>query len=140
MEFTVPQFIEKEAKIVGPFTFKQFVFVGLAGGICLFLYFTVSLTTFIILAVILLGSAFALAFLKIEKTPLPIYIKNLFTYFFQPKVYLWRKKITPITVLREKGEGPEIKEARELGEEANLKIASKSRLQDLATLLKARKK
>ena len=72
MEFTVPQFIEKEPKIVGPFTFKQFIFIGIAGGLSIFLFFAVSFFIFIILAIILLGGAFSLAFLKIERISLPV--------------------------------------------------------------------
>jgi len=55
MEFTVPQFIEKKAKIVGPFTFGQFLFIGIASGICLFLYFVLPLAVFIITSIVLLG-------------------------------------------------------------------------------------
>ena len=32
MEFTVPKFIEKEAKIIGPLTFKQFLCLVIPGA------------------------------------------------------------------------------------------------------------
>ena len=88
MEFIVPKFIEREAKIVGPFTFKQFIFIGVAGGLCLLLYFVLPIFAFVVIAIILLGGAFALAFLKVEKTSLPIFIKNFFSFLSKPKVYL----------------------------------------------------
>jgi len=28
MEFTVPQFVEREPKLIGPFTFKQFIYIN----------------------------------------------------------------------------------------------------------------
>jgi len=100
MQFTVPQFIEKEPKIVGPFTFKQFIFIGIAGGVCIFLYFTVPLPVFIITAAILLTAAFALAFLKIKGIPLPAVIKNFFFFLFKPKIYLWKKKGSNMIVFK----------------------------------------
>jgi len=69
MEFTVPKFIEKEARIVGPLTFKQFIFIGAAGAISIFVYFVLPFYLFIIAVIILLGGSFALAFLKMGKLP-----------------------------------------------------------------------
>ena len=40
MRFQLPQFIETEIKIIGPFTLKQFMWIG-AGGALLFLDFSV---------------------------------------------------------------------------------------------------
>ena len=131
MQFTVPQFIEKEAKIVGPFTFKQFVFVGIAGSICLFIYFTVSFTAFIISSIFILGIAFSLAFLKINKTPLPIIIKNFFSFLTEPKVYLWKKKTAPSVIQRKKKPIPKKEE-----EKPAPKISERSKLKDLSTRLR----
>ena len=134
MEFTVPQFIEREPKIVGPFTFKQFIFIGIAGGICLFLFFTVSLFVFIIMSIVLLGGAFALAFLKIGKTSLPVFIKNFFIFLFKPKVYLWKKKTSPLKFLRKE----KVKEEEEIGEESKLKVSKGGRLDELFTRLETK--
>jgi len=137
MEFTVPQFIEREPKIVGPFTFKQFIFIGIAGGICLFLFFTVPLYIFIITAIILLGGAFALAFLKIGKTSLPVFIKNFFSFLFKPKVYLWKKKTSPPKFLRK--EKVKLKEKEEeIEKESKLKVSTGSRLDELFTRLETK--
>ena len=140
MEFTVPQFIEKEAKIVGPFTFKQFVFIGIAGTFCIFLFFTVPFSLFIILAIFLLGGAFALVFLKIEKVPLPVFIKNFFVFLFKPKAYLWKKKGTPSKFLKKEKEGEETKTEEAKGEErkSKLKITKDSRLHELLTRIETK--
>lgn len=132
MEFTVPQFIEKEPKIVGPFTFKQFIFIGIAGGSCLLLFFVLPLAVFVIVAVILLGGAFALAFLKIGKTSLPVFIKNFFYFLFKPKIYLWKKKISPPKFLREEKEPEEIKK------ESKLKVVKGSKIDELFTRLETK--
>jgi len=62
MRFTIPQFIEYEAKIIGPFTFKQFVYIGLAGAVGFVLYFSVPFYLFIITCLILGGGALSMAF------------------------------------------------------------------------------
>lgn len=92
MQFIVPQFIERKPKIVGALTFKQFVFIGIAAGFCIFIYFLLPWkTTAIVISVFVLGVGTALAFVKIGKDPLPIVIRNFFFYTIGPKVYLWKK-------------------------------------------------
>jgi len=136
MEFTVPQFIEKEAKIVGPFTFKQFIFVGTAGGISVFLYFTLPLFISVILIIILMGAALALSFVKIEKTSLPEYIANFFIFLFRPKVYLWKKKTgAPKFLKKERAMVKELTKKEKTGE---LKVSRGSRLDELFTKLETK--
>lgn len=136
MEFTVPQFIERKPKIVGPLTFKQFVFIGTAAGICLFLYFTVPLYIFIIATVFLLGTAFALAFLKIGKITLPVFLKNLFSFLWRPKVYLWKKKTVPPKIIKKR----KIIKEEGIKEKPSPKIAERSRLKDLFSHLETKNK
>lgn len=137
MEFTVPKFIEKEPKLIGPFTFKQFMFVAVAGGACFFLYFIYgkkNFPLFIIIALILMGGSLALSFLKIKGYPLPSLIKNFFMYIVSSKIFLWRRKIVPPKLKKiekfKKGE-PE--------EEATLKMVKRSHLQQLSTEVQTKK-
>ena len=86
----MPQFIETEIKIVGPFTLKQFLWVA-AGGVFLILDF--SLLTGIIaivIAVPIVGIAGAFAFLKIDDMPLINYIANMISFSFGSKKYLYQ--------------------------------------------------
>ncbi len=130
----MPQFIEREPRIFGPFTFKQFIFIGIAGGISIFLYFTIkSFAIFLILALILMGGAFALAFLKRGGTSLPKALQNFFIFLGRPKIYLWKKKTIPPKIFQ-KIEKPK----EEAEEEPVLKIAEKSRLRSLYTLLETK--
>lgn len=133
MQFTFPQFIEREPKIVGPLTFKQFIFIGIAGGVCMFLYFIVPLTVFVILAIFLLGGAFALAFFKIERTTFPVFIKNLIIFLTRPKIYLWKKKSMPKKIFREEETASEESKGK-----PTLRIAGKSRLKQLFTRLETK--
>lgn len=92
MRFNVPQFIEEESKIILFLNFKQVVFIGASVALCVVFWFTIESTfIFSVLAFITLSIGTSLALLKINKTPLPIFIKNYFVYLLKPKIYLWQK-------------------------------------------------
>lgn len=94
MRFTIPQFIEHEAKIAGPLTFKQFAYVGVAGAAIFVLYFSMAKTNFalfLFLAVIIALIALGLAFVKIGGRTLPVILANLFRFLIAPKKYIWHK-------------------------------------------------
>jgi len=133
MRFTVPQFIEHEAKIVGPFTFKQFIFIGIAGAICFILYFSVPFPLFLLSCIVIGGGAMALALLKIGGRSLPSVITNFIRFKLSPKMYLWHKKPGTITILEQKK--PEKKEKEE---ETSLKVVKKSKLKDAQTKIETK--
>ncbi len=95
MQYQVPQFIEREIRIVGPLTFKQFIIMGAGAGLCFFLYMTVaskSFFLFIILATLIMGICFALVFAKTEGRPLISVLGSFFTFQIGGKDYFWKKK------------------------------------------------
>ncbi len=128
MRFTVPQFIEHEAKIVGPLTFRQFIFIAIAGAICFFIYTIAPFYVFVVACVVFGGSALALAFLEIQGRSLPVVLSNLLRFNFAPKMYLWKKSQVPIKVLKKETAVQPEKE-----QETPLKIAEKSQLKKLRT-------
>ncbi len=127
MRFTVPQFIEHEAKIVGPLTFRQFVYVGIAAAIGFILYFSTPFSIFLISSLILGVLALALAFFKVGGRGLPTIIGNLLKFSLTPKMYIWKKSDKPITVFKKEIK----KERKETEEEIPLKIAENSQLKKL---------
>jgi PrgI family protein len=135
MEFTIPQFIEKEAKIVGPLTFKQFAFFGLAVLVSAALYFILPKIIFFVVGPILIVGAFALAFYKKEGVPLPDLMIGFFSFIFKPKIYLWKKKGVPPRFLRpeEIKKRTIKKEAQEERRGPRLKMSKGSHLHDLFT-------
>jgi len=133
MEFTVPQFIEREPKIFGPFTFKQFIYLCMVGGVLIFVYFLVPFTLFLFIAFISIGSTLLLVLSKIEGTPLPIVMKNFFIFLINPKTYLWKKKISFPKIIK-KIEKPK----KKIKEEPSLKITEKSHLRKLITFLETK--
>lgn len=137
MDFTVPQFIEREPKLMGPFTFKQFLYLLVPGVIAFLLRFTIgkkNFPLFIIITVILFGIGLALGFVKIKGYTLPVFFKNFFFFSVGPKIFLWRRKvITPRfqkVVKMEKGE---------VEEEASLRVSERSHLQQLSTHIETKK-
>ena len=134
MRFTLPQFIEHEPKIVGPLTFRQFVFIGMAGAICFILYFTVPFYIFLIACLILGGGAITLAFLKIGGRSLPAILGNFLKFSLSPKIFIWRKIEAPIKVFKKE------KVKKETEEELPLKIAERSQLKKIRTQIETQTK
>jgi len=96
MQYGVPQFIEMETKIVGPLTFKQFIFVASGAGLDFLLYLILgkkNTALFVLLALPIAGFFLFLAFGKIKGRPFPTFLKNLFVYYFSsPKFFIFKKK------------------------------------------------
>ncbi len=135
-QFTVPQFIERKPKIIGPLIFQQFIFIGIAGAICFILYFTIPFYFFILATVVLMLGSFVLAFGRIGGLYLPETFKNFFLFFLSPKLYLWKKKVGPPPKLIEK-----MKPApKEIKETPVLTVVGKSRLKNLSTQIEIKTK
>jgi len=140
MRFTIPQFIEHEAKIIGPLTFKQVIFIGTAGAVCFILYFLVPFSVFLVACVILAGGGIALAFLKIGGRSLPLTLVNLLKFSVMPKIYIWKKREQPgIKVYKKKTESSAALSVGN-GEELPLKIGGKSQLKKLHTEIETKTK
>ena len=92
MRFHVPQFIEVEDKVFGPFTVKQFIYLAGGGAIIFIFYVFLPLWLTIILALPIGGLSIALAFYKIHGQPFIRMIENALSYLAKPKLYLWQKK------------------------------------------------
>lgn len=93
MRFQVPQFIETESKIIGPFTLKQFLYIA-AGAVLVFLlrYVFTSLFWWLTASLPIAGAAFALAFYQIDGVPLPRYIVLAIGFSFGVKKYIFNKE------------------------------------------------
>ena len=128
MRFTVPQFIEREAKIIGPLTFKQFLYIGVAGLACFIIYFSFPFDIFLISCFFLGSIAAAFAFLEIDGNPLQKHLWNFFKYNLSPKIYLWKKGGMGKANIQEK-----INTQETQTENANLSIGGKSNLKNIKT-------
>ncbi len=96
MQFKVPQFIDIEDKVFGPFTFHQFLY--LAGGAG-FIYLSFKLLPILIallIAPIFLALSLALTFYKYNDKPFINVLESFIRYYSRSKLYLWHKQ-TPQT-------------------------------------------
>lgn len=105
MRFQVPQFIEVEDKIVGPLTFKQFLYLLAGGGLAFILYRFLPPFLGLPLAGAAVIGGLALAFYRINNRPLIFTLEAVVKYFISSRMYVWQhqKKTRP-----EGGEGSEI--------------------------------
>mgnify|MGYP001618974873 CR=1 FL=1 len=91
MQFQVPQFIDVEDKIIGPFTIKQFLY--LAGGLGMaYLSYRFIPWIGIILGLCIAGFGGALAFYKFNNKPSIFLMESAFHYILSSRFYVWRRK------------------------------------------------
>jgi hypothetical protein len=131
MEQPLPQFLDLQPKVAGPFTFKQLIFIAGIGVIILILFTTVPLGKFLLFAIPLAGIAIFLAFGKIRGFPAPTVLARSFSFLLTGKVYMWRKK-------GEQAALPSIKKAspsQEIQSKVPLKLHSGSKLRDLKKII-----
>ncbi|MBU0612151.1 PrgI family protein [Patescibacteria group bacterium] len=129
MQFKVPQFLDIEDKIFGPFTFRQFVYLAGGGGLCFVLYKALGLLFGFIPMLLVAGLSLLLTFYRPNGKPFINMIEAGFKFFFQDKLYIWkrRKAQAPTKAGIQKTSGTELKKINE-GETR----LGKSKLRDLA--------
>lgn len=96
MQFKVPQFIDVEDKIFGPFTLKQFGYIVGAIGFAFVIWSFIPIKFLAILLILPVSGLFlALAFVKINNRPFVDFLENGLRYFTGAKIYTWKQPLTP---------------------------------------------
>ena len=93
MRFQVPQFIDIEDKIFGPFTFYQFAFLIGGGGIIFTIYKILPLWIGIFLILPMAGLTICLVFVKVNSKPFVYYVQAFFSYMISSKLYIWKQRL-----------------------------------------------
>ena len=91
MQFKVPQFLDIEDKIFGPFTFREFAYLVGGAGFCFVLYKLLGLIVGLIPILIMAGFSLLLTFYKPINKPFINMLESGFKYFTQSKLYVWKK-------------------------------------------------
>ncbi len=101
MEFQVPKFLRREAKIIGPLTFKQIIYFGIGVLILVIAYYLLPKTIFFVFLIIVGGGIGGMIFIKIDGVPLNEAIVYYIDFLYAPKSYFWQKREhkTPIAKL-----------------------------------------
>jgi hypothetical protein len=91
MQFKVPQFLEIEDKIFGPFTFREFAYLAGGAGLCFTLYKLLGLLLGVIPILLVAGFSLLLTFYRPNNKPFVFALESGFKYFLQGKLYIWKK-------------------------------------------------
>ena len=118
-QFEVPQFIELESKIVGPLTLRQFAFIAAPALISFFLFFVLNTVIWVMLLVILMVAGASFAFIKINGRPLYALALLSLKFFWQPKMFLWKRPVIKETI-----EIPEVKRQTVEAKRSSLSLAT----------------
>jgi len=96
MATKIPQNIDKEDKLVGPLTLKQFLYLlgGAALTFVVYQYYVIGylfMTEFILIGLVIMTFAVMLAFVQINGRPFISFMSSLGLFILAPKRTLWGK-------------------------------------------------
>lgn len=109
MQFKVPQFLDIEDKIFGPFTFREFVYLAGGAGLSFVIYKALGLVYGSVPILIVGGLALLLTFSRPNNKPFINILESFFKYMIQNKLYVWeRRRAQPGDKKRERSPIPEL--------------------------------
>jgi len=95
-QFTVPQFIDVEDKIIGPITARQFVIFLAAAIIIAISYKIFDFALFVVVAVVIFIIAVVFGFVKINGRPFHFFLLNIIQTWRRPNIRVWNNRFAPI--------------------------------------------
>ena len=101
MQFKVPQFIDIEDKLFGPFTFRQFAYLAGGAGMIFVVYKLLPFWAAILFIIPIATLALALTFYKINNKPFIYYLQAGISYAFGDKLYVWKQRLIKPTLKKE---------------------------------------
>lgn len=90
MRFQVPQFTDVEDKIIGPLSFRQFVYLAGSAGLIVVLFAILPRFLAIVIAIPVAAFGGALAFLKVNSQPFIRVVESFLRFSITNKLYLWK--------------------------------------------------
>ena len=98
MQYSVPQFINIEDKIVGPFTGKQLLFLIMGFGSLLVMFTFMSMIFFVLFAIPIVVITLLFAFWKPKGFTVSKWLGNIMNYHTTPHLYIWRRESERIMI------------------------------------------
>ncbi|MDP3989452.1 MAG: PrgI family protein [bacterium] len=92
MPFQVPQYIDIEDKVVGPLSFRQFIYIAGGAGIAFLAYRFLPGYLSIFVIILAVGLTLALAFYRINNRPFLTMVDYATRHLFKPKLYVWHHR------------------------------------------------
>ena len=93
MQFKVPQFIDIEDKLFGPFTFREFAYLVGGGGMIFVLYRLLPFWVAVLPILFVAGLTLLLTFYKINNKPFIFYLQAGINYALSNKLYIWKQRL-----------------------------------------------
>ncbi len=91
-QYTVPQFIDVEAKIIGPITTRQFL-IFLGAALLIFICYKVfDFGLFLVVGIFIFLVSGTFAFLKVNGRPFHYFVLNLVQTFKKPSIRVWNHR------------------------------------------------
>jgi len=92
LQYNVPQFIDKQDRVIGPLTIKQFMFLVIGSVLAGLMWpLTPNLVVFLIVAAPIIVIAILFAFVKIRGQTFTTFVINVVIFFLQPQLFLWSR-------------------------------------------------
>jgi len=95
-QFTVPQFIDVESKIIGPITTRQFLILLGAAIIVAASYKLFDFSLFVTISVVVLVIAATFSFVKVNGRPFHFFVLNATQTLRRPRIRVWNNKVLPV--------------------------------------------
>jgi len=130
MQFKVPQFIDVEDKLFGPFTFHQFAYLAGGAGLIFVLYKLLPLWISIFLIIPVAALSLLLVFYKMNGKPFIFYLQAGVSYFLSSKLYIWKQRLAK----------PDNKEQETLPLVSIVPMTTEDKLKDLSWSLDVQEK
>lgn len=90
-QFTVPQFIDVEDKVIGPLSVRQFIILMVTAIIIALFYRILNLTLFVISGTITLTIGTLFTFVRISGMPFHYFLLNFLITLSRPSLRVWHK-------------------------------------------------
>jgi hypothetical protein len=91
MQFQMPRFLDIEDKVIGPLTFKQFIYLAGGAGLAYLAYSYLGLTFGFIFIALFLFLGVSLSFWKPNNRPAIIMFQAFLNHYTKNRMYVWQR-------------------------------------------------
>ncbi len=131
-QFTVPQFIDVEDKIIGPITVRQFIIILAAFLMAVAVYRIFTFSAFLVISGLIFLVAAVFSFYRVNGMPFHFFVLNFFQTLQRPTLRIWNHLVGKIET--EFINENEIKEVEEKLKRHEKRLGS-SRLAELSLIV-----
>ncbi|MFA5051968.1 MAG: PrgI family protein [Patescibacteria group bacterium] len=105
-QFVVPQFLDVEAKIIGPLTVRQFLTFLVGAGLIFIVFKLATFWAAAIEGILIFALTGMFAFLKINGRPFHYFLLNMTQTLRRPTMKVWNKEMGKGKIKEEKEKAP----------------------------------